>query len=375
MPKKNKILYIINNLLIGGAEKLLLSVIDKLNKDKYDIMVCCLYSNNPLKSEFEKRGVTVKSLGIKNNRDILCIFKLVKLLKQERANIVHTHLFYANIYGRIAAKLVRVPIIISTEHSNAPWRNKQRLKLKIRLLIDRVTAKFCDRIIAISESVKDNLIQWERIDPNKIVVIHNGINIKKYQIMDKNRDGSSSDSVIGCIGRLEPIKGHIFFMKAAARIFEKIRNVRFILIGDGSLRQDLEKLAQDLNISKRVSFLGFRDDIPELLSVIDVFVLPSLWEGFGIVLLEAMAMGKVVVASDVGGISEIVVDKKTGYLCPPMDPNTLADIVVGLLKDPLKIRTMGLVGRERVKKHFTLDKMVEKTEHVYNTLIIEKLVS
>ncbi len=373
MSEKNKILYIINNLVIGGAEKLLFSVIDKLDKDKYEIMVCCLYNYNPLKSEFEKKGVTVKSLEMKNNRDIFGFFRLIKLLKQKRVDIVHTHLFYANIYGRIAAKIVGIPIIISTEHNNPPWRSKQRLKSRIRLLIDRITANFCDRIIAVSRCVKDYLIQWNKVDPNKVVVVHNGIDINKYLIADKKEKKLSNDSVVGCIGRLETQKGHVFFMKAAARILEEIKNARFILVGDGSLRRHLEELAQDLNISKRVSFLGFRDDIPQLLSIMDVFVLPSLWEGFGIVLLEAMAMGKVVVATNIGGISEIVVDKTTGYLCPPMDSETLANTVIDLLRDPAKMRTVGMLGRERVKKHFTLDQMAQKTERIYDNLVLEKL--
>lgn len=369
MPKSN-VLQLITELDIGGAEKVLLSLVRKLDKDKYNIMVGYMKGEGNLVEDFREAGVKVFNLKMRTRVDVRAVIRLYRLLKKENIKIIHTHLIQADICGFLAGKGAGVPVIISTKHGP----NEFRKRFSIPVWLDGIFGNHSDRIFAVSQAVKDFLMEWEKISKDKFTVINNGIDLEEFNIdidipRKKEELGLSlSSKVVGSVGRLDECKGYMFFLKAMPKILEHVPEARFIFVGEGPLRSKLEKMSRELKVEQNIIFLGVRRDIPEILSAMDLFVLPSIVEGFGIVLLEAMAMGKPVIASRVGGIPEIVKDGVTGILVEPASPSDLASSIVKLLKDPLEAKRIGEAGREEVKRRFTAEAMTQKIELVYNEI-------
>ena len=230
---------------------------------------------------------------------------------------------------------------------------------------------FANEIIAVSESVKRHIILKQRIGPKKVSVIHNGIDVDKY-----TGDGNSKEAkknfglhndpvVVGVVGRLDKQKGIAFFLRAASEVLKVEKHVQFLIVGEGPQRQELEKLSRKLGISGYVVFLGFIEDVPQIMSLIDIFVLPSLWEGLPISLLEAMAARKPVIATGVGGIPEVLADEVSGLLVPPKDTKALTKAILELLKDTAKREAMGEKARQRVAESFNIERMVRDYEECY----------
>jgi glycosyltransferase involved in cell wall biosynthesis len=225
-----------------------------------------------------------------------------------------------------------------------------------------------DLILANSEAVKQDVVRQERVAPSKVRVIYNGIESSRYAVEADQALRSSlgiPDRTVGVVARLVDYKGHRFFLEACPEIRRRHPAVTFLLIGDGPDRSELEDYVRTLGLERSVRFLGSRPDIPELLSVLDVVVLPSLEEGFPNAVLEAMAAGRPVVATRVGGVPEAVVHEKTGLLVPPRDPSALADAVNCLLGDAGRRADMGRMGQKRVSEFFSLSRLVGEMEDLY----------
>lgn len=372
---KLKILQLITELDVGGAEKVLLSLVKKLNRDKYMVMVAYLKGEGRLAEDFRNAGIEVFDLRMRNRMASGAVIRLYRLLKRENIKILHTHLIQADICGFLAGKMAGVPVIISTKHNPDEFRKRR----SIPVWLDGIFANRSDKIIAVSNAVRDFLIKWERISEDKFTVIHNGVDLDDFNLKEsasatsitakkKELGIDSSSQVVGSIGRLDEQKGHRFFLEAIPEILKRVQRVKFLIVGDGPLRSKLEKLSEKLKISQNVIFTGIRHDVPEILAIMDVFVLPSIFEGFGIVLLEAMAMERAVVASKVGGIPEIVDDGLTGILIKPANPPEIANSVITLLKNPEKAKQIGETGRKRVKETFSADSMVKRVETLYGEL-------
>lgn len=375
------ILYIITGLEIGGAERLLVSVIRNLNREKYKIVVCFLKGKGPLANEIRGMGVKVLDMKMRARFDLSVILKLVRLIKRENIDLVHTHLIRADILGALAAKLAGVPIIISTRHSfSGRWEECYLVRKAYQ-----VASNFMDKIITVSEAVKDRLAEWSGIKPDKMIVIHNGVDVGEYKIKDdggRRRDFFDVDAkvpLIGMVSRLVPCKGHKYFLEAAARVKKDISDARFLIVGgtmyyNERYKKELTRYAEYLGLNGGVLFTGIRRDIPQIMSCLDIFVLPSIIdEAFGRVVLEAMACGRPVIATNGGGIPEIVKDNETGMLVPPKDSDKLAQAIIALLEDKERAKRMGLAGRERVEQYFSLEKMVKKIEDLYGQLINSKV--
>ncbi|MFX0201998.1 MAG: glycosyltransferase family 4 protein, partial [Candidatus Hodarchaeota archaeon] len=299
------------------------------------------------------------------------IFKLVRFIKENKVDIVHTSIRLADWYGRVSAKLAGVPLIFSTIHNTDYWRRERRYFLYS--MIDRLTMTFNTHIIALSNGIKKFLVRWQRVNPDKITVIPYGTDVKRYihsRPFRKPKDLPVLESdvpTIGVTARLAEQKGLHILLQAARYILETGRGVQLLIVGDGPLRGDLEKLAKKLEIDQHVIFTGFRSDIPTILPLLDVFVMSSIWEGLGLSAIEAMLAGKPVVASNVDGLSEVVLDQETGILVPPGEPKVLADAICTLLDSPEKRREMGEKGRQRAITHFTIDRMVRDYEEFYDS--------
>jgi len=383
-----KIFYLTTDTKIGGTEQMLLTLLNRLDKKRYSTFLCAIKPGGPLIEEAKKVGVRGECLlkepkepggllieKIINRifwfaRFFLIPFKLASLIKREKPDILHTFLFHANILGRIVGKFTGVAIIISSQRSIDKWRKPWHS------FLDRLTSSFCNLIISNSEAGRKILIQRDRIDPEKIITIHNGIDLKKFNIeidiYEKKRELGlkHEDKVIGIIANLRRVKGHCYlfeaFQNAKCKMSLKDSILKLLVVGDGELKQELTGLAEKLKIKDSVIFTGFRDDIPEILQVIDIFVLPSLWEGFPVSILEAMASSRPVIASSVGGIPEAVIDQETGFLVPPQDVRSLEEALLKLVNDSGQAKRMGIAGRKRIEECFTLDKMIKKMEGVYN---------
>jgi glycosyltransferase involved in cell wall biosynthesis len=302
--------------------------------------------------------------------DPICIIRLIKIIKSEKICIIHTHTHKPNTTARIAAILAKVPIIIANEHNVDEWKST------FQKLIDCFLACFTDRIIVVSRGVQ-KFCQSTGIPSCKFHLIYNGVeldkfNNKKFRETKRKELGLNENTcVIGTVGRMHPQKGHEFLIQVVEKLLVEHKSLLFLIIGEGYLKEELILKVKSLNLSKNFLFLGEREEIPQLLSCMDIFVLPSLREGFPNTILEAMASSLPVVATDVGGVRELIIPSETGFIVPPANLSALYDSLSKLTQDKDLRYKMGNAGYERVKE-FSIDKMAKETENLYQELIKEK---
>lgn len=365
-----KVIHLVEDLKIGGAERVIADIAMGLDRKKYDVSVWCVTRGGETATELSEKGIDVKILGISSYHNPLNTFKLTRQLKAARPEIVHTHGYFASVIGRLAARRAGISVILAHVHSTY-WEYKKR-----HLMIERKLSRFTHKIICCSEAVENFVKNTEKITEKKTIVIYNGVDEERFFQL-KNSTSIRAElgmdeeaAVVGTVSSLTPHKGHEFLVQAASLVLERLPSAKFLIVGDGPLRQRLEDQAKDLNIHPAVIFAGTRKDIPEILSLMDVFVLPShTREGLGISIIEAMAAERPVVATDIGGIPEVVNHGETGLLVPSGNPEALSNALIELLQNPKKAKEMGEKGRARVKEKFTTKKMLSEIEHVYQSLI------
>jgi glycosyltransferase involved in cell wall biosynthesis len=326
------------------------------------------------------QGVKVIALptmvrSIRPLKDLRALLSLVWLIFKEKPDIVHTHSSKAGILGRLAAKLAGVPHIIHTPHGHVFYGHFGIIASKIFLWVETIFSKFTDRMVALTDGEKNDYIKLSVCPPQKLFKIHSGVDLKQYMHSNGNRVEKKrslgldqNSTVIGFVGWLLPIKGPAYLLKAMAHIWPEHPTASLVMVGKGELDVDLRAQALKINANGRIKFLGWREDIHEILPVFDLLVLPSLNEGMGRVLVEAMAAGKPVVASEVGGIPDLVKHGETGYLVRPADERALANGIKKLLNDPESARQMGQRGKEYCRQ-FSLEAMIQKLDDLYSELI------
>jgi glycosyltransferase involved in cell wall biosynthesis len=393
MQKKNKIIHIITRLDKGGsAENTLLTALG-IDKKKYEVILVkgptyeSRMSNkehatiNADLKEARLKGVRIVNLPFLLRRinpvyDLLALFSLYVFLIKEKPSIVHTHTSKAGLLGRLAAKLAGIPIIIHTPHGHVFFGYFGPAKTKIFAILENFASRITNKMIALTNKERNDHVLFRITDEDKFVVIPSGVELNKLRELPSNEKQNlkkklgipENSLIIGTVGRLEPVKGHEFLIKAAGNIISKYPDAFFIFTGDGYLRQDLERKASNLDLRENIIFMGWRDDAAQIISAYDVFVLPSLNEGMGRVLVEAMALGKPIVASNIGGIPDLVIHGKNGFLVPPKKPKELAKYIQILLEDEEKREKMGLAGKE-MSLNFSVENMVEKIEKLYGELL------
>ena len=363
---KLSVFHLVEDLKTGGAERVIADIVEGLDRKRFEARVWCLARGGETADELLEKGVEVRILGIWSYHNPLNIIRLSRLLKKEKPDIVHTHGYFASVIGRLAAKKAGLPIIITHVHSTY-WEYKKR-----HLLIERYLSRCTHRIICCSEAVKNFVTGHEKIKEDKTVVIYNGVDEERFlPVQDawppRARLGIDRESpVVGTVSSLTPHKGQKYLIQAAAKIREKYPATRFLIVGDGPLRRSLEEQALELSLQSSLIFTGARRDIPDLLSLMDIFVLPSSSrEGLGIAIIEAMAMEKPTVATDIGGIPEVVQDGETGLLVRPGDSAALAKAIIELIDNPDRAKAMGKKGRNRFAQKFTRKTMLSKIEDLY----------
>jgi len=391
--RKIKIAHIITRFDKGGsAENTFLTVVG-LDVEKYDVT---LIKGLSLESEMEGREARavehnlaeVEKCGIKTItipdlvrkvcplHDVKAFLSLIKMFLKEKPHIVHTHTSKAGILGRWAAFLARVPVIIHTPHGHVFWGYFGKWKTRLFILTEKLTALITDKIIMLTEREKRDHLALRVAPPEKFEVIHSGVDLGKFfnvsvdnTVMRTNLGIPEDSFVVGTAGRLTPVKGHRYLIEAARRIVDIGPDTNFVFLGDGELLEELKNLATRLGVEKNVTFLGWRPDVAEVMSIFDVFVLPSLNEGMGRVLVEAMALGKPVIASDVGGISDLVIHGRNGLLVPVADFDALADEIESLMTNSEKREKMGYEGK-KMAVSYSADSMVRKIDRLYRELAV-----
>jgi glycosyltransferase involved in cell wall biosynthesis len=386
-----KIIHIITRLDMGGSAQNTLQTCKKLS-GKYETILVHGPSYESRMTALEKQiiedgvkegraqGVKVIALpslvrSIRPVKDFRALISLVWLISKEKPDIVHTHSSKAGILGRLAAKIAGVPYIVHTPHGHVFYGHFGILASKIFLWVERIFSKFTDRMVALSNGEKNDYVKLTVCPPEKLFKIHSGVDLKQFMQPNGNRVEKrrslgldQNGAVIGFVGWLLPIKGPAYLLKAMAHIWPDHPTASLVMVGKGELDVDLRAQALRMNANGKVKFLGWREDIDEIMPVFDLLVLPSLNEGMGRVLVEAMAAGKPVVASEVGGIPDLVKHGETGYLVRPADEKALANGIKKLLNDPERAGQMGQRGKEYCRQ-FSLEAMIEKLDDLYSELI------
>lgn len=376
--KKKTIIFVIDGLGIGGAERLMVPILRHLDRERFSVRVCVLQSKdgNPLAEDIRALGVPVDFLNVRRLRDFTAILRLRNYLKESRADIVHTQLEFANILGNISAKLLGLPSVCTVHVLPALETSlKSQLHQSAEWMMLRI---FCDRVIAVSEETRLHYIAHSGIPPRKLVMIHNGIDLTQFQRLEPDivraavrREFNLPDNsiLLTTVAVLRPLKGIEYMIRALPAICAAYPTAYYLIAGDGAYRDILMTEAEQADVKERVIFASRRADIPRILSASDIFVLPTLTEALPTVLAEAMACRLPIVASAVGGVPEMVRSGENGILIPPMQPAELSRACNALLVDSdLRVR-MGEEGWKLVNQKFNIDRQVLQLEQQYFELI------
>ena len=356
---------------IGGIEKLIVSLIGLLGREKYSITVICLDFGGELVSQLKKQGVEVLVIGRKDGLDWRLFFKLAHLFRERKFDIVHTHNQAALFYAGIAAKLARIPLLITTEHSRHNTEGKWRRQLEKRLLC-RISNKW----IVVSKELAEESVVQDGLPIGKIKVIENGVDFKKYDLNQqskplqqdkaKNELGLSEDcKIIIMVARLHPIKNHKLFLESFSEVLGQCPNTHVLIVGDGECRDALVGQAAALQISAYVHFLGYREDVAELLELSDVFVLCSKSEGLPVSLLEACAAHVSVLITKSSNKAGLIVDGSTGTVVED-NKASLRDGLLTILNNFDKAKALSNEAALQVKAQYSLSAMCKKYQNIYS---------
>lgn len=373
-----KILFFLNAYEEDGPGLLIAQVANLMcAREGLDIRSAALSRTGPLEKRFQEKGIPTKLIGMRGFPDWPRYKSLKNFLHDGKFDIIHTNILRADLFGRTAAHAVGIPAIVSTEHGIHAWEHKGDLMRTIVRQFYLHTLKFTSAIIAVSDFVKQSLIS-EGVPEDKIVRIYNGVDTDYFLPIDadereKLRSYITDEPVkaaIGLVGNLIEMKGLRYFIEALPLIFQKHPHTLVVVVGEGPLRNEMEREISLQNLSHKVKFLGKLTQITRrIVAALDILVQPSLTESFGLTAAEALSCGVPVVASSAGGLPELVEDGVCGYVVPPRDSNALAVKIISLLDDPDKCSRFGKAGRERAIKLFRVSDTVNKYLDLYTRLL------
>lgn len=365
MKNKIRIMQITHDLQIGGLQQVVVNICRTIDREKFEVVVLCLRELGELVTDIEKLGIKVILLEQENRTDYLSFLKVVKIFKDEKIDVIHTHNTQPFIDGTLAALLSKVKTIVHTDHARK-FPDKRRY-----MFAEWLVSHLAYKVVGVSVHTTENLRKYEKISKKKLTTIVNGIDESVYEISIDQRQkkieiGIEEDSyVLGLGVRLVEQKGVSCLINAMMRIRKKVPNVILIIAGDGEYKPELEKLVAELGLDAHVKFLGPRKDIPELLKIMDLYVLPSYSEGLPMVILEAMASGCPIVSTDVGGISTAIEHDVNGLLVRPGSAEELTEAVVTLLDDQEKRNTFSKNGKRIFEERFSAKKMIKEYQKLY----------
>ena len=387
-PDRIRILRVISRLNVGGPSLHVVALTAGLDQRRFDSTLVT-GTENPGEGSMldvaECRGVkpviVPEMVGEAQlrPRDATAVVKLYRLMRATRPHIVHTHTAKAGFLGRLAARLARVPLVIHTYHGHVLHSYYSPAKTRLLRRMERALARTADRLVAVSDQVKRDLVAYGIARAERISVIPLGLDLAPFAAsadlkgqLRGELDLPDTTPLIGIVGRIFPIKNHRLFLDAAARIAAAEPRARFLIVGDGVLREAMERHAAALGIRYRVFFTGWRRDLPRIYADLDVLVVSSNNEGTPVSAIEAMAAGRPVVATRVGGLPDLITEGKTGRLVAPQNAQALADAVLEMLGDPPYARALGETASAHVLEHFTEARLLHDVEALYTELLARK---
>lgn len=366
MAERIRILQITRDLDLGGLQQVIYNLCRTIDRERFDIAVLCLTHTGCFADDVQQLGIPVYLLEQKpNGVDYFAFFKVARLLKQLKIDIVHTHNTQPFFDGTLGALIAGVKTVIHTDHARL-FPDKKRYMIAEWLL-----SRFAYRVVGCSEHTSQQLIKYEKISPKKIITIPNGIDGSRFQLeinkSAKRRDLGirANGPVLGVASRLTRQKGITYLLQAMPAILQAHPDTTLVVAGNGDLREALQREAVQLGIEQSVCFCGARKDIPELLHLFDIYVMPSLWEGLPMILLEAMAAGCPIIATDVGGNGSAVNHERTGLLVPPESSEALAQAIVELLDKPALRRQYADAAQLLFERDFSAKSMTARYEELY----------
>ncbi len=354
---------------IQGVQRLLLWWWPAFKDSEFELSLCILRNRNEASKGFDKAGVPVSYLD-RSRFDPRTLLDLIVLIRKKRIQILHCHGYGSTTFGRLAGALTGTPVIVH-EHmvdSDIPFYQR---------FIDRLFSPLTNKGIAVSNAVREFMTGARFISEEKIEVIYNGVpvnycnklaNTQKTEIA-ASLNVDESQPAIGIIGRLHPVKGHADFLAAAAKVLDVLPSAQFLVVGDGDLMAQLEKQAGLLGIRDNVYFLGHRDDVFEIIAILDVLVISSHSEGCPLSLLEAMAAEKTIVSTAVGGIPEMLLDGESALLVLPADPQRLADAIINVLEDRELGERLSNNAYNECREKYLISKTVARFSEMYRSLV------
>lgn len=368
-----KLLFLITGLAYGGAETQLVNLAISLKKRGWEVRVVAMLPPQAFTEELKEAGIPLSTLNMRRGvADPRAVFGLVKTLREWKPDIVHSHMIHANLLARIARIFYRIPVLICTAHSideGGRWRE----------IAYRLTDFLADLTTNVSQAAVERYIRVGAVPKGKIRYVPNGVDTAKFKPDEvvvkrlRNELGINDCFIWLAVGRFEEAKDYPNMLQAFKMVVDKKQDTLLLLAGQGSLLEETRKLANELDLEDKVRFLGVRRDVPDLMNAADAYVMSSAWEGMPMVLLEAEACGLPVVATEVGGNGEVILNNKSGYVVPPGDSEALATAMVKMMAlSEVERRAMGKAGRAHIEANYSLERVVDQWEELYRQLLQRK---
>jgi glycosyltransferase involved in cell wall biosynthesis len=362
--QKLKVIHMVEDLEVGGLEKVIATIVLGLNKDKYEVEIWCLAAGGLIADELEEKGIKVQVVGLTSYHNPIAVIKLALLLRRERVDIVHTHGHFPGMFARLSGLLAHIPKTITHIHTTQ----------KRRKFVEKAFSFLSYRILCVSQAVREFMVIEEGVNRSKTMLIYNGIETPEEDVpserivaIRRTFGFAGDDIVLIVVASLNKHKGHIVLIDAFGNEVKKRSDLKLLIVGVGPSKAEIEKHAQKLDISSNIAFAGLRRDVPLLLSMSDIFILPSVErEGLGLAVIEAMAMRKPVIGSELGGIPEVIKNGVNGLLFPPGDASGLSYAIDLLANDRHMRERMGQTGRRIFERKFTERKMISAIEAIYD---------
>jgi glycosyltransferase involved in cell wall biosynthesis len=368
------ILYLIESSEPGGAENLVVSLANGFRKRGHGCIIGLL-EDGWLNDQLKANNFETLMLQQNHSYDFSFIRELYGVVRKYNIGLIHAHEFTMNTYGAFIGALLRLPVITTIHGQNYYWV-KLRRRIAYRL-VSRLS-----KMVAVSESLKSFLSDRVGIEKHRIIILHNGIEVEKYSMGLHPKHSSAikevlsiSDhqQVVGTVGMMVPVKDHLTLLDAAQKVLRCCPDTIFLAIGDGPLRERLTDHAKSLGIEKNIRFTGFKTCIAELLQIMDVYVCTSISEGLSLSILEAMAAGKPVIATNVGGNPEIIAHGDNGFLVPAKSAAELSAGLIMMLRDKQLAKRLGVKGQQNVQEKFSREEMINKYQRLYDDALFEKM--
>lgn len=367
--RKPRILHLLSSAHYGGTEMMTWTLLNHMS-DRFENELCFFLEDGPFVEKYRRQGFYVSVLNWSPVRTLQVALQLFSLLRSRQYDVITVYGYKANMLARWVAWFARVKRYVTAQRSvdldRRPWHS----------WLDRVTSPMVDLYVSNSAAAASLLVSRERVPQTKVLTIPNGIDSARFQVEENDRTAArlslgigTGQLAVGVVANLRPMKGHLDLLRAFATLKVTYPQVHLFFAGEGPCRREISETAIQLGIADQVHLLGLRTDIPSILAAMDVFVLPSHWEGMPGSVMEAMAAGLPVIGTSVGGIPELIVDGVTGYLVQPGDSAVLGDRLAALFADHRHREALGRAAAERIKEHFSLNRMVRATESMYYQLV------